>query len=314
MKKYGLDLSTHNGGLDFQAIKNAGNDFVILRCGYGSASSQKDTRFEEYYRQAKAVGLHVGAYLYGYALDTTGALEEAKQCCKWLKGKQFDMPIYYDMEDADGYKKKHGMPSNSTLSAICETFCGYMEKQGYYVGIYASESWLKNQLASVVSKNKYDLWCANWGTNDGTLQSNKSSAYRLHQFTSAYKLDGRRFDRNMLYFDYPTLLKERGFNGYKGGSVTEPTKKTIEELANEVIRGKWGNGAERVRRLTQVGYDANAVQNKVNEKLGVKVKSIDTLAKEVIQGKWGNGQDRKNRLTQAGYDYNAVQKRVNEIL
>ena len=61
-------------------------------------------------------------------------------------------------------------------------------------------------------------------------------------------------------------------------------------------------------------YDANAVQNKVNEKLGVKVKNIDTLAKEVIQGKWGNGQDRKNRLTQAGYDYNAVQKRVNEML
>ena len=59
MKKYGLDLSEHNGGLDFQAIKNACNDFVILRCGYGSASSQKDKRFEEYYRQAKAVGLHV---------------------------------------------------------------------------------------------------------------------------------------------------------------------------------------------------------------------------------------------------------------
>ena len=314
MKKYGLDLSTHNGGLDFQAIKNAGNGFVILRCGYGSVSSQKDTRFEEYYKQAKAVGLHVGAYLYGYALDTTGALAEAKQCCEWLKGKQFDMPIYYDMEDADGYKRKHGMPSNATLSAICETFCDYMEKQGYYVGIYASESWLKNQLKSVVSKNKYDLWCANWGTNNENLQSDKSNTYRLHQFTSAYKLNGRRFDRNVLYYDYPTLLKERGFNGYKSGTVAEPTNKTVEELANEVIKGLWGNGAERVTKLTQAGYDATAVQNKVNEKLGVKSKSIDKLAKEVIQGKWGNGQDRKKRLTQAGYDYYAVQKRVNEML
>lgn len=314
MKKYGLDLSTHNGGLDFQAIKNAGNEFVILRCGYGWGSSQKDTRFEEYYRQAKAVGLHVGAYLYGYALDTAGALEEAKMCCKWIKGKQFDMPIYYDMEDADGYKRKHGMPSNATLSSICETFCDYMEKQGYYVGIYASESWLKNQLKSVVSKNKYDLWCANWGTNNGTLQSDKSKTYRLHQFTSMYRLNGKRFDRNVLYYDYPTLLKERGFNGYTGGTVTEPTKKTIEELANEVIKGLWGNGQDRKKRLTQAGYDYNAVQKRVNEKLGVKSKSIDTLAKEVIQGKWGNGQDRKNRLTQAGYDYYAVQKRVNEML
>lgn len=313
MKKYGLDLSEHNGSLDFQAIKNAGNDFVILRCGYGSESSQKDTHFEYYYTQAKKVGLHVGAYLYSYALNTKEALAEAKICSRWLKGKQFDMPIYYDMEDADGYKKKHGMPSNATLSAICETFCSHMEKQGYYVGIYASESWLKNQLALVVSKNKYDLWCANWGTNNGTLQSDKSSAYRLHQFTSMYSLSAKRLDRNVLYYDYPTLLK-RGFNGYKGGTVIEPTKKTIEELANEVIKGLWGNGAERFNTLTQAGYDAGAVQSKVNEKLSTKVKSIDTLAKEVIQGKWGDGQNRKMRLIQAGYDYDAVQKRVNEML
>jgi GH25 family lysozyme M1 (1,4-beta-N-acetylmuramidase) len=314
MKKYGLDLSEHNGSLDFQAIKNAGNDFVILRCGYGSESTQKDTHFEYYYTQAKKVGLHVGAYLYSYALNTEEALAEAKQFCEWLKGKQFDMPVYYDMEDADGYKKKHGMPSNATLSAMCQTFCSYMEKQGYYVGIYASESWLKNQLALVVSKNKYNLWCANWGTNNGTLQSDKSSAYRLHQFTSMYSLSGKRLDRNVLYYDYPTLLKERGFNGYKGGSVIKPTKKTIEELANEVIKGLWGNGAERVSKLTQAGYDANAVQNKVNEKLGVKVKSIDTLAREVIQGKWGNGAERVTKLTQAGYNATAVQKRVNEML
>lgn len=312
MKKYGLDLSEHNGKVDFKALKNNGNDFVILRCGYGSLNNQKDTRFEEYYKQAKAVGLHVGAYLYGYALDSDGALAEAKMCYEWLKGKQFDMPVYYDMEDADGYKKKHGMPSNQTLSNICETFCEYLEKQGYYVGIYASESWLKNQLKSVVSKNKYDLWVANWGSNNGTLQSDKSNSYRLHQFTSMYSLTGKRFDRNVLYYDYPTLLKNRGFNGYN--SETKPTKKTIEEIANEVIQGKWGNGAERVNKLKKAGYDANAVQNKVNEKLGVKTKSIEALAKEVIQGKWGNNPERKERLTKAGYDYNAVQKRVNEIL
>lgn len=313
MKKYGLDLSVHNGNVNFGNVAKD-NDFVILRAGYGSADSQKDGRFEEYYKQAKANGLKVGAYLYSYALNTSQALDEAKQFCKWLKGKTFELPVYIDMEDADQYKQKNGMPSNAILSAICETFCDYMETQGYYTGIYASESWLKNQLARVVNKNKFDLWCANWGTNNGTLQSDKSGTYKLHQFTSMYKLDGKRFDRNVCYFDYASLIKDRGFNGYKGGSITEPTKKTVDELANEVIKGLWGNGAERVSRLTQAGYDANAVQNKVNEKLGVKTKSIDTLAKEVIQGKWGNGQDRKNRLTQAGYDYDAVQKRVNEML
>lgn len=224
MKQYGLDLSVHNDSLDFEAIKAAGHDFVILRAGYGRAISQKDKLFEEHYKKAKAAGLKVGAYWYSYALNTAHALEEAKVCLKAIKGKSFEYPVYIDMEDADGYKKKNGMPSNETLSAICETFCEHLEANGYYVGIYASESWLKNQLAGVVSKNKYDLWCANWGTNDGTLQADKSGTYRLHQFTSMYTLGGKRFDRNVCYFDYPGLITSKGFNGFSGGSTAGTDK------------------------------------------------------------------------------------------
>ena len=98
----------------------------------------------------------------------------------------------------------------------------------------------------------------------------------------------------------------------------EPTKKSVDELAREVIRGEWGNGSDRRIRLTQAGYDYDAVQKRVNEILtgsseSVK-KSVDELAREVIRGEWGNGSERRVRLTQAGYDYNAVQARVNEIL
>ena len=92
-------------------------------------------------------------------------------------------------------------------------------------------------------------------------------------------------------------------------------KKSNEELADEVIAQKWGNGVERKNRLTNAGYDYNAIQNIVNNKLlGTNKKTIDQLADEVIAQKWGNGEERKNRLTAAGYDYNAVQNRVNEIL
>ena len=70
------------------------------------------------------------------------------------------------MEDADGYKHKHGMPSNDALSDICNKFCEYVASQGYSVGIYASESWFNNQLKSV-SPN-YDKWIASWGNNNGT--------------------------------------------------------------------------------------------------------------------------------------------------
>ena len=88
----------------------------------------------------------------------------------------------------------------------------------------------------------------------------------------------------------------------------------IEELAREVIQGKWGNGQERKDRLTAAGYDYSEVQGKVNELLTTEKEKIEAIAKEVIRGKWGNGQERKDRLTAAGYDYSAVQAKVNELL
>ena len=101
------------------------------------------------------------------------------------------------------------------------------------------------------------------------------------------------------------------------GSSTSSNKKSIDTIVDEVIAGQWGNGNDRKTRLENAGYNYQEVQNKVNEKLGVKTsnkKSNETIANEVIKGLWGNGQDRKNRLTQAGYDYNAIQKIVNQKL
>ena len=97
----------------------------------------------------------------------------------------------------------------------------------------------------------------------------------------------------------------------------EPVKKSIDELAQEVIKGKWGNGDAREIALTKAGYDYDAVQNRVNEILEgttAPTKSINELAYEVIRGDWGNGDERKNALIAAGYDYYAVQERVNEII
>ena len=91
--------------------------------------------------------------------------------------------------------------------------------------------------------------------------------------------------------------------------------KTVEEIAKEVLAGKWGNGAERKQRLTDAGYNYDTIQARVNELVAQKNrKSVDELAREVIAGKWGNGQERKDKLTAEGYDYAAVQKRVNELL
>ncbi len=109
-------------------------------------------------------------------------------------------------------------------------------------------------------------------------------------------------------------------SGKKPAAPTGPVMKSVVEVAKEVIQGKWGNGDDRVKKLTAAGYDYDAVQAKVNEILrGNKPaepakKSVVEVAKEVIQGKWGNGDDRVKRLTAAGYDYDAVQAKVNELL
>ena len=112
------------------------------------------------------------------------------------------------------------------------------------------------------------------------------------------------------YTDYPTIVRNGGYNGYKKPNT--PEKKTVTQLAREVIEGKWSNGDERKQRLMEAGYNYSAVQKKVNE-LCEKMK-IDEVAKEVIRGKWGNGEERQHKLTDAGYDYDKVQARVNELM
>ena len=105
-------------------------------------------------------------------------------------------------------------------------------------------------------------------------------------------------------------------------SSTSSNKKSNETIAEEVIQGKWGNGDDRKNRLIAAGYDYNAIQKIVNQKLGVassnsttsNKKSIDTIVNEVIAGKWGNGEDRKTRLQNAGYNYSEIQSAVNNKL
>lgn len=109
--------------------------------------------------------------------------------------------------------------------------------------------------------------------------------------------------------DSPTITQDE---------ETPSTSKSNEEVAQEVIQGIWGNGEERVDRLTDAGYDANYIQEIVNRMLNgdetPNVSDIDTIAQEVIMGEWGNGDERKERLENAGYDYQAIQSRVNELL
>ena len=151
--------------------------------------------------------------------------------------------------------------------------------------------------------------------------SNDLSKYTDHQLAEmviAGKFgngDSRKLALGARYSAVQALV-----NAILSGSTNTPSepKKSVADIAKEVIQGLWGNGTDRMKRLESAGYNYNEVQNKVNQMLSGNAsapsKSVDQLAREVIQGLWGNGADRKNRLTAAGYDYNAVQARVNQMM
>ena len=207
MVTHGIDVSKHQGKIDWQAVRETGNvNFAILRAGFGRYANQKDPQFERNYAGAKAAGIPVGAYWYSYAQTTEEAREEAKACLQVLHGKQFEFPIYFDIENSTQVHL-----SKFTLTAICEVFCNTLEKAGYCAGVYASTSWFLNRLDHARLSGRYTIWLADYrGRYNTTLARN------MHQYTSKGRVHGIRgnVDLNVCTADFPIIIKNAGLNGY----------------------------------------------------------------------------------------------------
>ena len=193
----GIDVSCHNDKVDWTKIKESGIDFAIIRCGFGKdTTSQDDSTFRYNINECKRLSIPYGVYIYSYALNTDDAISEASHVLRLIKGYEPKYGIWFDMEDADGYKKKNGMPSNDTLVDICDVFCKEIKKNGYnQVGIYANLDWWNNRLNS--SKlDVYDKWVAQWGE-----KCTYGKKYVMWQYTSDGSADGiiGRVDMNYCY-------------------------------------------------------------------------------------------------------------------
>lgn len=270
MAKRGIDISAHQGDINLEALKSQ-IDFVIIRVGYGTKGTI-DTKFKRNADLCRSLGIPVGFYWYSYALDVNGAKQEAQAFINAITSYKdiTKFGTWFDMEDADGYKKKNGMPSNQTLRQMCAAFCEMVENAGFYAGIYASQSWFSNQLNGDEVK-PYDKWVAQWPTSGGSQTALNTSADKrndvhLWQFTSAGRFSGYNgnLDTNYAYLD---VFPNPGQSTTSSTPAPQPAKKSNEEIANEVIAGKWGNGDDRKNKLTQAGYDYNAIQDIVNSKL-----------------------------------------------
>lgn len=301
VKLKGIDVCGYQGNIDFKKVKASGVDFVIVKAGY--STSTVDT-WETNFANAKNNGLMVGAYWYSYATTIEKGIEEARAFIAALKGKQLDFPVYLDLEEKAQFDK-----GKAFCTRLVETFCGELEKAGYYAGVYCSTIPFTAYVDEKV-REKRPAWIA-----DYRGECYYKGTYGIWQYDAA-QVEGvhNTCDRDLGYVDYSEHIKANGLNGYSKEIVQPDVKKTVDELAREVINGLWGNGQERYDRLTAAGYSYEDIQARVNEVLYSAKKSIDELAREVIRGEWGNGDERYRKLTEAGYSYEQVQRRVNELL
>ena len=181
----GIDVSDHQGTINWDAVKKDGIDFAIIRCGYGKNDpSQDDKQFARNIAECERLNIPYGIYLYSYALDVEGAKAEAVHALRLIKGHNPELGIWIDMEDADGYKKRNGMPSNRTLVDICITFCDIMKSNGYKTGVYANLNWLMNQLNDS-RLDTYNKWVAQW---NATCTYTKK--FVMWQYTSKGTVEG----------------------------------------------------------------------------------------------------------------------------
>lgn len=283
-----VDVSEFQQNIDFNKMKNDGIKAVIIRAGYGREVSQKDSMFESHYRNAKSAGLKVGAYWYSYADSINDAEKEAKAFMAVVKGKSFDFPVYYDLEDSS----QIGL-GKSTLTAIAERFCDTLKRNNYKAGVYANLNWFNNYLNYNRLKGKYSVWLAQYNDRaelDCDIWQNSSSG-RVNGYNG-------RLDTNIVYDEslfncadkntsekpsltYRVFADHKWYSEVKGlSNIAGRNKQAISAIALKVSRGKI---RYRVHLLNGdwlpwvTGYNINDNRNGF---AGIKEKVIDAIQVE----------------------------------
>lgn len=235
----GLDISKWNhtvnpdgtyAPIDWEALKNSGFDYVILKIG--SSNSGIEPTFEMDYEGAKAAGLDVGVYFFTYSTNVSGIKNDAKMILEWLESKQFEYPIYLDLEDApssDYYPSRIAAP---ILTEMCLSFFSELQKAGYYTGLYVNNTFLFEILQTDNMIELFEIWYARypsleeykWNPEDGEAFVWNKEKYGeplgMWQYCCTGLFDSitGHLDFNYSYKDYPAIIKHYGFNGYSSDS------------------------------------------------------------------------------------------------
>ncbi|TCL59303.1 putative cell wall binding repeat protein [Kineothrix alysoides] len=195
----GIDVSKWNGNIDWNAVKNSGVSYVIIRCGYRGSSTGaliEDPKFRSNIQGASAAGLKVGVYFFTQAVNEVEAVEEASMVASLVSGYKISYPVFLDVEPSGGRADNIGKDART---AVCKAFCQTIQNSGYTAGIYANKTWLTSYI-NTASLTSYKIWLAQYAA----APSYSATKYDLWQYSSKGSVSGisGSVDLNISYLGY----------------------------------------------------------------------------------------------------------------
>ena len=195
----GIDVSKWNGSIDWNAVKNSGVSYVIIRCGYRGSSTGaliEDPKFKSNIKGAKAAGLKVGVYFFSQAVNEVEAVEEASMAVNLVSGYGLNYPVFLDVEASGG--RGDGI-SKETRTAVCKAFCATVQNSGYSAGVYANKTWFTEKI-NTAALTGYKIWLAQYASTP----TYSATRYDMWQYSSKGKVSGISgdVDMNISYLNY----------------------------------------------------------------------------------------------------------------
>lgn len=235
----GIDVSTHQGIIDWEKVKAAGINFAMIRAGYGK--NNIDKQFVRNISECNRLGIPCGVYWFSYALNEEMARNEAKYCLEAVKPYKLEFPIAFDLEyDSVNYAKKNNLVVTKLVaSSFVKAFCGEIEKAGYYALNYGNQDYANRYFDDEV-KQKYGKWLAAW-----TGREQPPMDCQIWQYSNGGEVPGisGRVDLDRSFINFPQIIKERGLNGLKNEVEQKKNDEIIEQAQKETWYTdavKWG--------------------------------------------------------------------------
>ena len=224
MSVKGIDVSKHQGSIDWEKVKKAGVQFAMIRAGFGR--NNIDPQFKRNITECNRLGIPCGVYWFSYAYTEAMAKKEAAYCLAAIKPYKIEYPVCFDLEyDTVKFAKTKGVTINKYLAyKLVRAFCSGIEKAGYYAMNYSNQDYLKNMFPEDTTK-EYDLWYAYYHE-----KSNRKDA-GIWQYSSTGKVDGitGNVDLDLANKDYPALIRRAGLNRLK--STLDQAAETVQKKA-----------------------------------------------------------------------------------